>query len=84
MKLAMAFLAGVLCATMVLLVAAQAPQEHGRYQIASGGEATSGWVFQLDTYTGRLYARDWNDGRVYDFGTLDQPFVRKPYQGSGR
>ena len=78
MKLAMAFLAGVLCSAMVLLVAGQAPSELGRYQI------TSGWVFQLDTYTGRLYARDWSDGKVYDFGTLDQPSVRKPYGGPQR
>jgi len=45
----------------------------GRYQIATGGDLSGGMIYQLDTYTGRLYARQWCEGRVYDLGTLDKP-----------
>ena len=73
MRAVMAFLVGFLCAAMVFLVAAQAPSEVGRYQIATGGDLSGGMIYQLDTYTGRLYARQWCEGRVYDLGTLDKP-----------
>jgi hypothetical protein len=75
MRLALVFLAGFLCSAMVFLVAAQAPSELGRYQIAPGWDTSRGALFQLDTYTGRLYARDWYEGRVYDLGTLDKPLA---------
>jgi hypothetical protein len=75
MRLAMAFLVGFLCSVLVLLVAAQAPSEAGRYQITTGSDLTGGRIFQLDTYTGRLYARDYWQGRVYDLGTLDKPLA---------
>jgi len=73
MRAVMVFLVGFLCAATVFLVAAQAPSEVGRYQIATGGDLSGGMIYQLDTYTGRLYARDWYQGRVYDLGTLDKP-----------
>ncbi len=75
MKLVMAFLMGFLCSAMVFLVAAQAPSELGRYQITSGWDTSQGALFQLDTYTGRLYARHWLDGTVRDLGTLDKPLA---------
>ena len=75
MRLALAFVAGILCSALVLLVAAQAPSELGRYQIAAGPENSGGTVFQLDTYTGRLYVRDWYWGKVQDAGTLDKPLA---------
>ncbi len=73
MRLAMVLLVGLVCLAVVLLVAAQAPTESGRYQIATGPDTSGGMIFQLDTYTGRLYARQWCEGRVYDLGTLDKP-----------
>lgn len=73
MRLALVFLVGFLCSAMVLLVAAQAPSELGRYEIAAGGDVVGGMIYQLDTSTGRLYARDVYQGRVYDLGTLDKP-----------
>ncbi len=76
MRLAMGFLVGFLCSVIVVLVAAQAPSELGRYQIAAGSDSSGGMVFQLDTYTGRLYAREWNQGVVFDLGTLDRPVAR--------
>jgi len=75
MRVAMAFLAGLLCSTMVVLVAAQSSSAVGRYQIAAGWETSEGMLFQLDTYTGRLYARHWSEGRVYDLGLLDRPLA---------
>jgi len=75
MRLAMAFLVGFLCSAMVFLVAAQAPSELGRYQIASGWDMSQGMLFQLDTCTGRLYARNWYDGTARDLGTLDKPLA---------
>ena len=75
MKLAVAFLAGLLCSTLAFLVAGQAPGEIGRYQIAAGGEGAQGTVFQVDTYTGRLYARDWYWGKVHDLGQLSKPLA---------
>lgn len=32
-------------------------------------------IFQLDTCTGRLYARNWYDGTARDLGTLDKPLA---------
>lgn len=81
MKLAMVFLLGFLCSATVFLVAAQAPSEPGRYQITSGWDTTQKDLFQLDTYTGRLYARNWYDGTVRDLGTLDRPL---PYRTAPR
>jgi hypothetical protein len=75
MRLAMVFVAGFLCAVVVVLAAGQAPSELGRYQIAPGWETSQGMLFQLDTYTGRVYAREWYLGRVHDLGTLDRPLA---------
>ncbi len=75
MRLALAFVMGFLCSAMVFLLAAQAPSELGRYQIAPGWDTTQGALFQLDTYTGRLFARNWYDGTVRDLGTLDKPLA---------
>ncbi len=75
MKMAMMFLMGFLCAVVVLLVAAQAPSQLGHYQILTP-EASGGLrVLQLDTDTGRLYLREWYQGRVHDLGTLHQPLA---------
>ena len=76
MRLALVFLAGFLCSTIVILAAAQGPSELGRYQITAGPDNSAGTVFQLDTYTGRLYAREWYQGVVYDLGTLDRPVAK--------
>lgn len=80
MRLAMAFLVGFLGSATVFLAAAQAPSELGRYQISTASDTAGGRVFQVDTYTGRRYARDWYQGWVYDLGTLAKPLAR-PEEG---
>ncbi len=73
MRKALLILVAFLCSAMVFLVAAQPPSELGRYQIATDGDVVGGMIYQLDTSTGRLYAREVYQGRVYDLGTLDKP-----------